>query len=99
MNTIQIDYHGEKINLIMSKYRDNNRLALAAESIDGEPYGVFTTNLEDEEVPEGAAFLDTNNFPDIEEHLQKAGLIEVQPIGHAFSGFCVYPLYKFITKE
>lgn len=99
MKTIEMDYHGEKIVLTFTKYRDNDRLALAAESTDGEPYGVFTVNLDEEEAPEGTAYLDTNNFPDIEEHLRSIKLIEAEPIGHAFSGFCVYPLYKFMLNH
>ena len=58
---------------------------------DGGPYSGITVWLET--LPEGYAYLDTNNFPQAVEIMQEYGLGE--PTGTSRrSGFCAYPLYK-----
>lgn len=58
-----------------------------------EPYGRLTVNFE-EKLPEGMAYVDTNNLPNAEEFIEKYHLGEFQD-KFKMSGFCCYPLYKF----
>ena len=64
-----------------------------------EPYCDITVNIPEEKLSgESCAFVDTNNAPFITEFLEKHNLAE--PTGRlGFSGFCVYPEYKFNTEE
>lgn len=92
-----------------SAYLDRNRLAVVAytKSSSGYPednIGALTVNLENEEVAEDEAFLDENNLPGIAEALIRLGLGTCNGIG--FSGYCMYPRFKFdldkldkLTKE
>lgn len=58
-----------------------------------ESYGTLTTNF-DEKLPDGYAYVDTNNIPFAEEFIEKYGL-GVHQGKFRYSGFCTYPLYKF----
>lgn len=58
------------------------------------PYGNLTVCLEGQKLADDEAFLDVNNFPDVERFVEMYGL--AKPTGRLrASGFCVYPLYKF----
>lgn len=81
---------------VRSKYDYSKTLAVMANNDDGSPYGVATVYLEgqSENLPRDCAFVDTNNWPDVVELLEKEGLAEeIEEAG--VSGFCVYPAMKF----
>ena len=76
----------------------NGNLAIMLECYDGEygfwePYGNLTVNFEDP-LPDGYAYVDTNNMPNAEEFINKYNLGEHTGECKA-SGYCTYPLYKF----
>ena len=64
-----------------------------------EPYCDITVNLPGEMLSgENCAFVDTNNAPFIPGFLEANGLAE--PTGMlGFSGWCVYPEYRFNMEE
>lgn len=72
---------------------------LAVETLEKDhgcwvPYGSLTVCLEGQKLADDEAFLDVNNFPDVERFVEMYGL--AKPTGRLrASGFCVYPLYKF----
>lgn len=57
-----------------------------------EPYADITVNIDKLE-PDCAA-IDTNNFPQAEEFITGNGFAEFTG-NYAFSGYCVYPIYRF----
>lgn len=86
----------EEVEMEKAKYMNGNlAIRLTCHDNDGfcETYGNLTVNLGDK-LPEGYAYVDTNNMPTAEEFIERYGLGE-----HAgkfrMSGFCCYPLYKF----
>lgn len=89
--------YGENYNgyLKAAKYYNGN-LAIMVNLEDGEPYGTLTVNICD--LPENEAAIDTNNFPDAEEIINKYHLGE--NTGKTLqSGYCTYPVYAFDMKE
>lgn len=82
---------------VRSKYDYSKTLAVMANNDDGSPYGVATVYLEgqSENLPRDCAFVDTNNWPDVIEVLEAAGLAEELEDEAGVSGFCVYPAMKF----
>ena len=94
-----LNYFGEDIDIIPSKYAYGNRVALQAILHNtGEPYAVLTTNVPayDRDYPdENCVFLDVNNCPGIDKVLQKAGLIS-ECLGKIQSGYCTYPVHKYL---
>ena len=58
-----------------------------------EPYAMLTVNLK--KVPEGCAYVDTNNLPYAEDFIMKYKLGKKVLGQDAVSGYCVYPLYHF----
>lgn len=88
-----------------AKYADRERLAVKAYVKSTLEYiGTITVNLEHEEVNEDEAYLDSNNLPGIEEVVAKLGIGTYT--GYGFSGYCMYPRFKFdlekldkLTKE
>ena len=82
---------------VRSKYDYSKTLAVMANNDDGSPYGVATVYLEgqSENLPRDCAFVDTNNWPDVVELLEKEGLAEEMEDEAGVSGFCVYPAMKF----
>jgi hypothetical protein len=82
---------------VRSKYDYSKTLAVMANNDDGSPYGVATVYLEgqSENLPRDCAFVDTNNWPDVVELLEKEGLAEELEDEAGVSGFCVYPAMKF----
>lgn len=79
------------VNVSKGKYYNGNlRIQLWCE--DG-PYATLTTNVE-KKLPEGMAYVDTNNVPQAEEFIKKYNLGVYQG-KFKMSGFCFYPLYKF----
>lgn len=90
----------KSLEVVRSRYQYGNTLAVMANDKDGSPYGVCTVYLEGESEKLGSdeAFVDTNNWPDLDQQLESAGL--AKPIERfAQSGFCIYPAMKFdLTK-
>lgn len=88
------DLYGEKydINIMRSTYRDNNNTAVIAELSNGEPFAVFTVNLDDD-LPENMAYLDTNNVRGVLEFMIENNLAE-DTGKTGTSGFCTYPLVR-----
>lgn len=82
---------------VRSKYDYSKTLAVMANNDDGSPYGVATVYLEgqSENLPRDCAFVDTNNWPDVIEVLEAAGLAEELEDEAGVSGFCIYPAMKF----
>lgn len=66
-----------------------------------EPFATLTVNLEDSDVyatKEDRAFIDTNNLGSgVTKWLEENGIAKDTGI-LGFSGYCVYPMYKF-TEE
>lgn len=85
-----------KLEFVRSKYDYSKTLAVMANNEDGSPYGVATIYLEgqSEELEPDEAFVNTNDWPNIDEVLIKRKLAErIDKAGE--SGFCVYPAMKF----
>lgn len=86
-----LKYKGRTVEVKAETYRNNETLALTLVYEDGDR-DVITVNLGNGYQSESMAFLDTNNFPDIEKWIQKYNL--GLPMGvMQRSGFCTYPLY------
>lgn len=60
--------------------------------MEWEPYGVLTVNL-GATMPEGLAYLDSNNLPDLVEFA--IGKEWATKVGSGRSGYCEYPLVQF----
>lgn len=75
-------------------YKNNGNLAVQLiDEEDGCPFAMLTVNL-GKKLPEGHAYLDTNNCPWAEAFVTENNLAEsTGTVG--FSGYCMYPLYKF----
>lgn len=82
----------------VSRYQNNNRLAIFLEDVKtGEDFGVLTVNLDydlSNEDLNNLAFVDTNNMPYI------LGFIKENELGRetlwfGMSGYCTYPEYSF----
>lgn len=90
-------YGNHRLVLQRRKYVHGGSLAVEALEKDygcWVPYGSLTVFLEGQKLADDEAFLDVNNFPDVERFVALYGL--AKPTGRlGFSGFCVYPLYKF----
>lgn len=75
----------------------NGRLAINLVCVPAnEPFGVITVNIDYplSRQRNDLAFVDTNNFPDIESWLKDNKL--AVPTGYyGKSGYCCYPEYKF----
>lgn len=87
------DYFGGETKVTLEKgtyYNGNLRIQLWC---DEGPYATLTTNV-DRKLPEGMAYVDTNNVPQAEEFIKKYKLGEHQG-KFQMSGFCCYPMYKF----
>lgn len=90
-------YKGKPVEVKTDSYRNNNTLALTLNYEDGDR-DVVTVNLNSPFQSDSMAFLDTNNYPDIEKWIQKNGLGISMNVTER-SGFCTYPLYTIHTSE
>jgi len=91
-----INFNGEELRLVQSRYKNNDALYVGFADKDGEYYGDVTVNLPNSgTLPSDCAFLDTNNLTwRIAEVLIDAGI--AQPICQsARSGFCTYYAFRF----
>ena len=87
----KLTYHGRPVMVKAESYRNNNTLALTLNYEDGDR-DVVTVNLNSHLQSESMAFLDSNNYPDIEKWIQKNNLGLSMNLTQR-SGFCEYPLY------
>lgn len=99
MKKYQYEAFGKMLDVFPEKTKYlNGRLALRLLTNGDyglEPYGTITVNLpECTPLDSDCAFVDTNNFPDIDVWLLLHGIAE--PTGRAAqSGYCCYPEFKF----
>ena len=94
---VHTEYSGDiEVNVTSARYLNNNYAVRLTET-DGMPFATITVNLGDK-LPDGYAYLDTNNCPWAEEFVTENDLAEFVG-GYATSGFCIYPLYKFDTNK
>lgn len=97
-------YNGQLLHVRRSEYQFGSckQLALLAfedRSCSGIPYGVFTVNLDDPrcepiDTRYAMQFVDTNNWPGIEEALSDVEWAE-HTDNKAQSGYCTYPIWIF----
>ena len=101
-----LELNGHKIKLQLTRYRNDNSLAITAMCYEEEykywkPYGTLTVNLNYDDcdpAPEDCAYLDTNNIQGIEEFITENKLGEFTGIRKQ-SDYYTYPLYRFdMTK-
>ena len=93
----KLKYKGRPVEVKAETYRNNETLALTLNYEDGDR-DVITVNLGNGYQSESMAFLDSNNFPDIEKWIQKNHL--GLPMGVLVqSGFCRYPLYTLFVNN
>ena len=93
----KLKYKGRPVEVKAETYRNNETLALTLVYEDGDR-DVITVNLGNGYQSESMAFLDTNNFPDIEKWIQKNNL--GLPMGVLIqSGFVRYPLYTLFVNN
>lgn len=87
------------IRVRKTSYADNGSLAVQLFSITEGPFAVITVNIEEtKKLGENEAFVDVNNCPWAPRFIEENGLGEpIDKIG--FSGFCVYPAYKFYPEK
>ena len=93
--TIKLDARGREIELALlaSSYSSNGNLAvLSYDAQTHEPFQNVTVNLDF--LCPGYAYLDTNNFPDIKNALEKLGIIKDER-RQTRSGYVSYPLVQF----
>ena len=81
-----------EVTVEKTKYGNNGNLAIQLWCDDG-PFATLTVNL-NKKLKEGYAYVDINNCPWAEEFIEKNHLGEFAD-DFGFSGFCIYPLYKF----
>ena len=86
-----LKYNGRPVEVKAEYYRNNGTLALTLNYEDGDR-DVVTVNLNSHLQSESMAFLDSNNYPDIEKWIQKNNLGLSMNLTQR-SGFCEYPLY------
>lgn len=84
------------VNIRIATYGSNDNLAILLDSPTEGPFARLTVNID--ELPEGYAYVDTNNCPWAEEFIKEHKLGEPTNLcGH--SGYCTYPLYKFDLQK
>ena len=87
-----------KLMLKKVEYAQNGNFGVKADYFDEEfgawlPFVTVTVNL-GEKLPDGFAYVDTNNFEGGLEFLLENGIAESDgEVG--FSGYCCYPLVRF----
>ena len=90
-------YKGKPVEVKTDSYRNNNTLALTLNYEDGDR-DVVTVNLNSPFQSDSLAFLDTNNYPDIEKWIRENNLGLAMNLMER-SGFCEYPLYSINLSE
>jgi len=77
------------------EYAEGGHVALSVWSESEGPFANLTVNLDSTKLyPKNFNFVDTNNFPQAIELIQRLGI--GRPTDRCgYSGFCSYPLYEF----
>ena len=94
--TLRIYDKEYKVHIKRSTYANNGSLAIQLLEDDGFPFATLTVNID--KLPQGYAYLDTNNHPWAEKFVDDNHLGEYTGL-YAQSGFCEYPLYRFYEEE
>lgn len=82
-----------EVEVLRSRYMNNESLAVVLICDTGEPFTTLSVNL-NEDLKPNQAYLDTNNNPTAEAFIKENGL--GKPTGsYGYSGYCSYPLYEF----
>ena len=88
----------ENVFLGTSRYRADNSLYIGAWNEADGPITDITVCLNDKNLKENEAYVDTNNFPEAISFIEKYKL--GKPTGLlGFSGYCCYPLVEFDMDE
>lgn len=93
MKTYKVN--GTEVIIEVSRYSNNNSLAICVSTVKGEPYAVLSVNIDESDYIEpNQCFIDTNNCSWAETFLKENNIgKKTDKIGE--SGFCEYPLYDF----
>ncbi len=89
-------YHDREVKVSVESYQNNGTLALML-VYDNDDSDVITVNLNSPFQSKSMAFLDTNNYPDIEKWIRQNNLGLPMNLTEK-SGFCTYPLYTIFTN-
>lgn len=92
----KLTYHGRPVKVKATTYRSNGTLALML-THGNDDSDVITVNLNSPIQSDTMAFLDTNNYPDIEKWIQHHHLGMSMGVVER-SGFCQYPLYTLFPE-
>ena len=91
----KLTFRRRLVEVKTTTYRSNGTLALMLTHKNGDS-DVVTVNLNSPYQSDSMAFLDTNNYPDIEKWIQKNNLGLPMFVTER-SGFCTYPLYTLFV--
>ncbi len=91
----KLTFRKHPVEVKATTYRNNGTLALMLTHKNGDS-DVVTVNLNSPMQSDSMAFLDTNNYPDIENWIQKNNLGLPMFVTER-SGFCTYPLYTLFV--
>ena len=97
MKSIKFTYYGKTYELYIEKgvyYNDNIALQLY-DRAEG-PFAALTVNIE--RLPAGYAAIDTNNFEEAEDIIEKYNL-GTDTGKSVLSGYCIYPVYQLNMSE
>lgn len=103
INTMKIDSYGKTYDLLaeITEYVEGG-LAIQLWCVENnkitEPFGMLTVYIIDYKTKDVCAYVDTNNMPSAINLISKYKLGESTG-NFAFSGFCVYPEYRFDLDE
>ena len=95
MFTVKTDF-GSYSNCVLQvgKYQHDGSLALEIFSYEEGPIARITVCLDDKNIAEDEAYVDTNNCPWAADFIEDNGL--GKNTGKIrLSGYCIYPLFKF----
>jgi len=92
MKKKKLTYHDREVKVSVESYQNNGTLALML-VYDNDDSDVITVNLNSLFQSKSMAFLDTNNYPDIERWIRQNGLGIAMNVSER-SGFCSYPLFS-----
>ncbi len=100
METIKVNLYGHQYQLgvVKGRYTTNSTLYLGLyDVINDEPFCDITVNLPESYARGSIQYIDTNNFPQLEDIINEYSLGYLMGSGN--SGYVSYPLYYFDTSE
>lgn len=103
MNGKFYDLKGYKVKAIQCRYYYGKGLGISLITNKNEPFATMTVNLDDDvcgDKPHNKdlAYVDTNNCSWAEKFIQENNLGK-KTGEFGYSGFCIYPLYKFYLDK